>query len=264
MPGSQAGQSPFKESEHGVPVGLRLPGVSLSHDGRPLFTGLDVRIEAGVTTCILGASGVGKSSLLRILAGLIAADNGVEAVGDHGAPLTGQCAYMDQRDSLLPWLDVLANVSLGNRLRRRPLNQERARKLLAEVGLAGRERDLPQTLSGGMRQRTALARTLMEDKPIVLMDEPFASVDSITRHRLQALSARLLTGRTVVLVTHDPLEALRLGHRIHVMSGHPATLDTALSPPGLPPRDPTDDALRQSYGELLARLAQESTNGAGQ
>jgi putative hydroxymethylpyrimidine transport system ATP-binding protein len=111
-----------------------------------------------------------------------------------------------------------------------------------------------------MRQRTALARTLMEDKPIVLMDEPFASVDSITRHRLQALAARLLAGRTTVLVTHDPLEALRIGHRIHVMSGHPATLDAALVLPNDPPRDPTNEALRHTYGELLARLTAD-TNG---
>ena len=110
---------------------------------------------------------------------------------------------------------------------------ERARELLAMVGLAGTERALPATLSGGMRQRVALARTLMEDRPIILMDEPFSSLDAITRYQLQALAADMLSGRTVLLVTHDPLEALRLGHRIHVLSGRPAELDGAIEPAGI-------------------------------
>lgn len=255
-----ASQSPISPGDDTAGVGVRLAGATVRHGGIPLFCEIDVTFAPGLTTCILGASGVGKSSLLRVLAGLVVPDNGVLPAGDDGAPLTGRVAYMDQRDLLLPWLDVLSNVLLGSRLRRRPPDRTRAMRLLDAVGLAGRERDRPQTLSGGMRQRTALARTLMEDKPVVLMDEPFASVDSITRHRLQALAARMLAGRTTVLVTHDPLEALRLGHRIHVMSGHPATLDAALAPPGQPPRDPADETLRHTYGELLARLTAE-TNG---
>jgi putative hydroxymethylpyrimidine transport system ATP-binding protein len=134
---------------------------------------------------------------------------------------------------------------------------------LADVGLDERPEALPATLSGGQRQRAALARTLMEGRPVVLMDEPFSAVDAITRARLQELAARLLRGRTVLLVTHDPLEALRLGHRIHVMAGRPAQLGPAMEPPGDTPRDATDPALRELHLELLAQLgaAAEPSNG---
>jgi putative hydroxymethylpyrimidine transport system ATP-binding protein len=112
-----------------------------------------------------------------------------------------------------------------------------------------------------MRQRAALARTLMEDRPVVLMDEPFSALDAITRYRLQDAAAKLLAGRTVMLVTHDPLEALRLGHRIHVMAGRPARLDDALGPSGDPPRDPRDPEILKLQAELLTRLvsAREAT-----
>ena len=95
----------------------------------------------------------------------------------------------------------------------------------------------------------------MEDRPIVLMDEPFSALDAITRLRLQSLAAELLRGRTVLLVTHDPLEAQRLGDRIHVMAGSPARLDEAMTPAGATPRDPADRALLVLQAELLARLA---------
>jgi putative hydroxymethylpyrimidine transport system ATP-binding protein len=165
---------------------------------------------------------------------------------------------MAQRDLLFPWLSVLDNVTLGCRLRRDAdpsSSRERAMVLLNSIGLAANGADLPDALSGGMRQRAALARTLMEDRPVLLMDEPFSAVDAITRVRLQNLAARLLGGRTVLLVTHDPLEALRLGHRIHVMSGRPANLGDAFEPPGPPPRDVDDPRILELQGDLLRRLA---------
>ena len=119
------------------------------------------------------------------------------------------------------------------------------------------------TLSGGMRQRAALARTLMEDRAIVLMDEPFSSLDTLTRMRLQELAAGLLQMRTVLLVTHDPMEALRLGERIHVMSGRPARLDQPLVPPGKPPRDPTSEMLISLHRDLLMRLRAAQAAPAG-
>ena len=164
---------------------------------------------------------------------------------------------MAQQDLLLPWCSLLDNVLLGARLRgepRDPALLARAEQLLARLRLAENAQDLPATLSGGMRQRAALARTLMEDRAIVLMDEPFSALDAITRYELQDLAATLLAGRTVLLVTHDPLEALRLGHRVHVMAGRPASLDKALEPAGPPPRDPADPALLALQGELLNRL----------
>ena len=105
-----------------------------------------------------------------------------------------------------------------------------------------------------MRQRVALLRTLMEERSVILMDEPFSALDALNRLKLQNLSADLVRGATVLLVTHDPLEALRLGHQIHVMTGRPATIGPALVPPGNPPRNPGDPAIAALHGELLERL----------
>ena len=165
---------------------------------------------------------------------------------------------MAQNDLLLPWLSVLDNVLLGFRLRGQKgvLAEERSKalSLLAQVGLAERAADLPDRLSGGMRQRAALARTLMEDRPVVLMDEPFAALDAITRYRLQALAAKLLAGRTIFLVTHDPLEALRLCDQVFVLAGPPTELHGPLEPTGTAPRPLDDPNLLAQQGEILALL----------
>ena len=235
---------------------VHLHAAGLRYGGRVVFEALDLVLAAGRTTCLLGPSGVGKTSLLRLIAGL-ATGTQAKVVDETGRPLAGRIAYLAQGDLLLPWLSVLGNVTLGTRLRGEALDGPReaqARDLLARVGLAARAEDRPAQLSGGERQRVALARTLMEDRPVVLMDEPFSALDAITRFELQALAAELLAGRSVLLVTHDPLEALRLGHRVHVMSGAPARLDTALEPAGAPPRDPADPALLAQQAELLKRL----------
>ena len=227
---------------------------SLRYGGAFLIRDLDFVLPGGRWTCLLGPSGVGKSSLLRVIAGLAPLDRG-EVLCTDGRPLAGRLAWMSQRDDLLPWLSVIDNVTLGARLRGEPPDRAQALELLARVGLMQQKDQLPATLSGGQRQRAALARTLMEDRPVVLMDEPFSALDAITRARLQVLAAGLLAGRTVLLVTHDPLEALRLGHRIQVMTGHPARIEGAIEPAGAPPRDLHDPALLARQGDLLARLA---------
>jgi putative hydroxymethylpyrimidine transport system ATP-binding protein len=229
-------------------------GAALSYGGVPLFSDLDFRLEPGRWTCLLGPSGVGKSSLLRVIAGLLRLERGHLRCSDGGVP-DGRLAWMGQADSLLPWLTAEQNVLLGSRLRHEPAARERAAVLLKDVGIDAQAKQLPATLSGGQRQRVALARTLMEDRPLVLMDEPFSALDAITRTRLQALAARLLLDRTVLLVTHDPLEALRLGHRIYVMAGRPAAIEAALAPDGVPPRALDDRHLLARQGDLLAQLA---------
>lgn len=236
------------------PLAVNLRAARLVYGGLTLFDGLDLDLAEGCFTCLLGPSGIGKSSLLRLLAGLTPPGISGELRGGDGRPLTGRVAYMAQQDLLLPWLNVLHNVTLGSRLRGEGADQERALYLLARVGLANDASARPAALSGGMRQRVALARTLMEDRPVVLMDEPFSGLDALTRLRLQAMAAELLAGRTVFLVTHDPLEALRLGEHILIMNGRPATLSTLTDLPGTPPRDPGDPAVQAAYRAILRRL----------
>ena len=227
---------------------------SIGYAGAPLFRDLDFTLKGGRWTCLLGQSGVGKSTLLRLIAGLVAPERGRVRCSD-GRPLAGRLAWMGQRDDLLPWLSARDNVVLGARLRGEAPDLAPAEELLERVGLGPQQGQRPATLSGGERQRVALARTLMEDRPVVLMDEPFSALDAITRARLQSLAAALLAGRTVLLVTHDPLEALRLGHRVHVMAGQPARIEAPIEPSGDPPRDLHDPDLLRLQGDLLARLA---------
>ena len=241
------------ESHHAV----RVEGARFGFEGALLFDGLELALERGRWTCLLGPSGVGKSSLLRVIAGLERLESGnLSVLG--GASV----AYMAQQDLLMPWLSALDNVSLGARLRGEKPDRERALALLERVGLGAEADALPRTLSGGMRQRVALARTLMEDRPVVLMDEPFSALDAITRMRLQELASGLLAGRTVLLVTHDPLEALRLGERIYVMAGRPASLQLAAAPDGPPPRKPGDRSLQALHAELLEQLTAADDAGA--
>jgi putative hydroxymethylpyrimidine transport system ATP-binding protein len=228
-----------------------------SLDGAPLFGPLDLTLGPGQWTCLLGPSGVGKSTVLRLIAGLpTGADfEGAIAAGD-GRPLDGRVAYMAQADLLFPWLDVLGNVVLGARLRHQRPAFDRARALIARVGLEAHARKRPRTLSGGERQRVALARTLMEDRPVILLDEPFSALDARTRAEMQELAAGLLAGRTVLLVTHDPAEAARLGHAILLMSAGAAT---PAAPPATPPVRPYDDPETLACQARLLHLLREAT-----
>lgn len=242
------------------PLGVRLRVGALRFQAMepPVLADLALDLAPGTWTCLLGPSGVGKTTLLRLVAGLlgphVSPDTHVQA--EDGAPLAGRVAWMAQQDLLLPWLSVLDNACLGARLRGEAPDLPRARALLAEAGLAEVIGRRPAALSGGQRQRVALVRTLLENRPLILMDEPFSALDPPTRLRLQDVAARLLAGRTVLLVTHDPMEALRLGHRVHVLSGSPARLGPPLVLPGPAPRSIHDPEVMARHVDLLDQLAE--------
>ena len=223
-----------------VEVCLSQASLAYKDADAPLFVDLNLTLPAGKWTCLLGKSGCGKTTLLRHLAGLI--DDRIRWAGQlitsDQQPLTDRIAYMAQQDLLLPWLSVIDNVCLSQQLGNQPARPDSAKalRLLQAVGLEDHAAAMPDQLSGGMRQRVALARTLMQDKPLVLMDEPFSALDAVTRHKLQTLSAELLKDRTVLLITHDPQEALRLGHHLYIMSGKPARLIQLAVPATVPPR----------------------------
>jgi NitT/TauT family transport system ATP-binding protein len=183
---------------------------------------------------IVGPSGCGKSTLLSVIAGLIEPAEGTVAIEEAttARERLRRCALMPQRDLLLPWRTAIDNaaIALENRGMKRGQARERARPLFERFGLAEFEERMPTELSGGMRQRVAFLRTLMAEKDILLLDEPFAALDSITRSGMQEwlLSALEQEPRTALLVTHDVDEALLLTHRVIVMSVRPGRIVTTL------------------------------------
>lgn len=234
-----------------------VPSISVrgraGRDETILFDGLEVDIEAAEWTCLLGPSGVGKSTLLRLLAGL---DTHVDFTGNittsDGIALSGRVSYMAQSDLLLPWATILENVSLGSRLRGDRTDHAKLHEVITNVGLADHIHKRPAQLSGGQRQRAALARTLMEDTPVVLLDEPFSSLDARTSIEMQELVSRQLGGRTILLVTHDPGEAVRLCHRIYVLHQARAHRVESLSEPF--PKNFNDPDVFAMQNDLMTRI----------
>ena len=187
------------------------------------------RAAKGSFVTLLGPSGCGKSTLFNVIAGLLVPTAGeVTLAGESILGRTGRVGYMLQRDLLLPWRTIEDNVSLAQTLRgagrREVLPQARA--LLARCGLAGFARAKPGELSGGMRQRAALMRTLLTGREVLLLDEPFGALDAITRLQLQLLLSEMWqeTGKTILLVTHDVDEALLLSDEIIVLTERPGRI----------------------------------------
>lgn len=209
---------------------LRLSGVGRRFpNGLVALDGIELTIRTGETLVLLGPSGCGKSTLLRLIAGLDEPDPG-RIAWDAARPGPGEIGFVFQDPTLMPWADALRNASLPLRLRHDPDAHAKASAALARVGLAGFEHSRPAQLSGGMRMRVSLARALAARPRLMLMDEPFAALDEITRHRLQdefaALAAELHV--TVVLVTHSLYEAATLADRVAVMTPRPGRIARTL------------------------------------
>lgn len=236
-----------------MPIQLSLQKASLAYQQQLLFTDLNLDLPSQQWVALLGQSGVGKSSLLRMIAGLEMLQSQFQA---EIYPANSPIAYLSQRDSLLPWLTVLKNVLLGHQLNpsANQYTKERALNLLQQVGLQEAAGAYPHQLSGGMRQRVVLARTLIQDKEIVLMDEPFSAVDAITRYKLQNLASQLLKDKTVMFITHDPQEALRMANHIYMMQGKPAVLKKIVSLDSPIPRAVNDPLVIEWQEKLLREL----------
>ncbi len=225
----------------GPPV-LRLSGVSKSYpagDGQSVQALRDVSLQVGRRefVSLVGPSGCGKSTLLGLIAGLEEPTDGAIEVATEADGVPGQVAFMPQRDLLLPWRSLLDNATLGAEVGGgdRAGARKRARSLLPSFGLEGFADALPHTLSGGMRQRAALLRTVLLDREILLLDEPFGALDALTRAALQEwlLEIWQRLEAAVLFVTHDVEEALWLSDRVYVMTRRPGRIRLDLSV-GLP------------------------------
>jgi NitT/TauT family transport system ATP-binding protein len=221
-----------------VAAGVRVAALEHSFGELRTLDGLDLEVQPGGVLGLVGPSGCGKSTLLELICGLREPDAGSVAVGEEAgaAGRLRRCAYMPQRDLLLPWYSALDNAALAprNQGAGRAEARRRAAALFERFGLGGFEGAAPAELSGGMRQRVAFARTLLAEKPVLLLDEPFGALDAITRGEMQEwlAGAMRVRPRTAVLVTHDVDEALRLCDRVVVLTARPGRVACELDGTG--------------------------------
>jgi ABC-type nitrate/sulfonate/bicarbonate transport system ATPase subunit len=228
-----------------MPTKLRLDQVSMAfHTPNGIFAALApvaLTIEQGRFVSIIGPSGCGKSTIFNIVAGLLEPSGGQVLIdGTTATGTIGRVGYMLQKDLLLSWRTVLDNVVLGMEIQGVPLPaaRERALPLLHRYGLSGFEYLYPNALSGGMRQRAALLRTLLFDTDIILLDEPFGALDAQTKLQMQEWLLGLWSdfGKTVVFVTHDIEEAIYLSDEVHVMATRPGRIVESITVPIARPR----------------------------
>ena len=250
----------FSKADGGQPGRLRVEGVRKRFRGGagdlPVLGGLDLEVRAGEFIALVGGSGCGKSTLLRAIAGLETVDSGVLTL--DGVPIRApgiERGLVFQEHRLLPWLTVAGNVSLGLGSGPKEALQKQIDQAIALVGLAGFENAYPHQLSGGMAQRAAIARALINRPRVLLLDEPFGALDAFTRMQLQEEVLRIWrTERTtVVLVTHDIEEAVFLSDRVAILSNRPGVVRKILDIDLSRPRERTSE----SFIHARARVHKE-------
>ncbi len=241
-------------------LALHAVGKSFAGGGEVVQALDDVNLEvaAGEFVAVIGPSGCGKSTLLEIAAGLELPSSGEVLIdGVPASSRPGHAGYMPQRDALLPWRRILDNAALGLEVRglARHAARRRVAPLMERFGLAGFEDAYPFQLSGGMRQRAALLRTVVQDCAVLLLDEPFGALDSLTRAGMQVWleEVRGQSGWTVVLVTHDIREAVFLADRVVVLTPRPGSVAAEL-PIDLPRPRPPDVLGRPDFADLEEQL----------
>ena len=238
---SQSGKSPLIKKF--VEVENLSRAVGHGEDGLKILYDVNFYANQGEIISIVGPSGCGKSTFLNILAGLDQPDSGTVSIsGIQSGDLLGNVGYMQQKDLLLPWRNVLGNVILGLEVQGVPKKeaQIRAEEFMGDFGLSGFENNYPNSLSGGMKQRAAFLRTMLTDKTVFLLDEPFSSLDALNRASLQQWLLNLLSGftdKTIVMVTHDVEEALLLSDRVYVMTSRPGTMQKVVESSFQKPRN---------------------------
>jgi ABC-type nitrate/sulfonate/bicarbonate transport system ATPase subunit len=267
-PDFASGPGPREPVGGGAPLEVELDRVSHSFGPLAVLDEVGLGIAERELVALVGPSGCGKSTLLELVAGLRDPSAGRIAVAGEAAATErlARCAYMPQRDLLFPWLSAVDNAAVA--LRNRGVSKREARATAARrfhrFGLAGFEDSLPKELSGGMRQRVAFLRTLLARKPVLLLDEPFGSLDTITRAEMQEWLAEALRTepRTVLLVTHDVEEALYLADRVVVLSARPGAPVAEVAYPA--PRGPrTETVTAPAFADLRERALVALAEGRG-
>jgi NitT/TauT family transport system ATP-binding protein len=241
------------------PVPIVVEGVSKAFGAVRALVDINLRVGAGEFLSLIGPSGCGKTTLLKTIAGLLPVDAGRITVGDRTVTGPGrECSVVFQDFALLPWATAQRNVEFGLLLRGVPAAERAstARQAIAKVGLAGFEEAYPSQLSGGMQQRVGLARALAVNPRVLLMDEPFASIDEQTRRLFQDDLLRLWSEarKTVVLVTHSMEEAIYLADRVVVLSPRPGRVHEMLDVPLSRPRESSDVRATAEFARLVDDL----------
>jgi ABC-type nitrate/sulfonate/bicarbonate transport system ATPase subunit len=257
-------EAPAVEPLTGEGTSIAVRGASRRFGDLLALDGLDITARRGEVLGVVGPSGCGKSTLLELIGGLAEPDGGTVCVdgNDSARERRALCAHMPQSDLLLPWRDALGNAALALECQGTGAREARRRAgpLFERFGLASFEDARPAELSGGMRQRVAFLRTLLAGRPVLLLDEPFAALDAITRSEMQAWLSSALEAepRTVVLVTHDVEEALFLSDRVVVMGPRPGRVIEEVDVPLPRPRDRhaaiTDSRLARLRARVLEAL----------